>query len=96
MSNPLDRNQYKGQIPCFQLNITMWSIQVLSRPGGTNTFKYFNYLFTKKYLLFELFITKEYVMHYSQQQNHRIQWPNLKNLSGGLNLSLGLNMVGST
>ena len=24
------------------------------------------------------------------------QWPNLKNLSGGLNLSLGLNMVGST
>ena len=25
-----------------------------------------------------------------------IQWPNLKNLSGGLNLSRGLNMVGST
>ena len=24
------------------------------------------------------------------------QWPNLKNLSGGLNLSRGLNMVGST
>ena len=23
-------------------------------------------------------------------------WPNLKNLSGGLNLSRGLNMVGST
>jgi len=25
-----------------------------------------------------------------------LQWPNLKNLSGGLNLSRGLNMVGST
>ena len=25
-----------------------------------------------------------------------ILWPNLKNLSGGLNLSRGLNMVGST
>ena len=24
------------------------------------------------------------------------RWPNLKNLSGGLNLSRGLNMVGST
>ena len=24
------------------------------------------------------------------------QWPNLKNLRGGLNLSRGLNMVGST
>ena len=24
------------------------------------------------------------------------QWPNLKNLSGGLNFSRGLNMVGST
>ena len=24
------------------------------------------------------------------------QWPNLKNLSGGLNLSRGLNMIGST
>ena len=24
------------------------------------------------------------------------QWPNLKNLSGGSNLSRGLNMVGST
>ena len=24
------------------------------------------------------------------------QWPNLKNLSGGLNLSRGLNMLGST
>jgi len=24
------------------------------------------------------------------------QWPNLKNLSGGLNLSRGLNIVGST
>ena len=24
------------------------------------------------------------------------QWPNLKNLNGGLNLSRGLNMVGST
>ena len=24
------------------------------------------------------------------------QWPNLMNLSGGLNLSRGLNMVGST
>ena len=24
------------------------------------------------------------------------QWPNLKNLSGGLNLSRGLNMVSST
>ena len=24
------------------------------------------------------------------------QWPNLKNLSGGLNLNRGLNMVGST
>ena len=24
------------------------------------------------------------------------QWPNLKNMSGGLNLSRGLNMVGST
>ena len=24
------------------------------------------------------------------------QWPNLKNLSGGLNLSRSLNMVGST
>ena len=28
--------------------------------------------------------------------NSRLQWPNLKNLSGGLNLSRGLNMVGST
>ena len=27
---------------------------------------------------------------------HFILWPNLKNLSGGLNLSRGLNMVGST
>ena len=26
----------------------------------------------------------------------RVLWPNLKNLSGGLNLSRGLNMVGST
>jgi len=26
----------------------------------------------------------------------RNPWPNLKNLSGGLNLSRGLNMVGST
>jgi len=26
----------------------------------------------------------------------RHQWPNLKNLSGGLNLSRGLNMVGFT
>ena len=25
-----------------------------------------------------------------------VQWPNLKNLSGGLNLSCGLNMVVST
>jgi len=25
-----------------------------------------------------------------------VLWPNLKNLSGGLNLSRGLNMVGST
>ena len=25
-----------------------------------------------------------------------VLWPNLKNLSGGLNLSPGLNMVGST
>jgi len=25
-----------------------------------------------------------------------LQWPNFKNLSGGLNLSRGLNMVGST
>ena len=25
-----------------------------------------------------------------------VPWPNLKNLSGGLNLSRGLNMVGST
>jgi len=25
-----------------------------------------------------------------------IKWPNLKNLSGGLNLSRGLNMAGST
>jgi len=25
-----------------------------------------------------------------------VQWPNLKNLSGGLNLSRGLNMDGST
>ena len=29
-------------------------------------------------------------------QIKRNQWPNLKNLSGGLNLSRGLNMVGST
>ena len=25
-----------------------------------------------------------------------LRWPNLKNLGGGLNLSRGLNMVGST
>ena len=29
-------------------------------------------------------------------ENFVEQWPNLKNLSGGLNLSRGLNMVGST
>ena len=29
-------------------------------------------------------------------QNLNYQWPNLKNLSGGLNLSRGLNMVVST
>ena len=28
--------------------------------------------------------------------NKTIQWPNLKNLSGGLNLSRGLNMVVSS
>ena len=30
------------------------------------------------------------------QHTKVIQWPNLKNLNGGLNLSRGLNMVGST
>ena len=29
-------------------------------------------------------------------QSKGVQWPNLKNLSDGLNLSRGLNMVGST
>jgi len=29
-------------------------------------------------------------------RNLEFLWPNLKNLSGGLNLSRGLNMVGST
>ena len=29
-------------------------------------------------------------------KNLNKQWPNLKNLSGNLNLSRGLNMVGST
>ena len=29
-------------------------------------------------------------------QTINAQWPNLKNFSGGLNLSRGLNMIGST
>ena len=31
-----------------------------------------------------------------QSPDRTILWPNLKNLSGGLNLSRGLNMIGST
>ena len=34
--------------------------------------------------------------HVCTERQKKYLWPNLKNLSGGLNLSRGLNMVGST
>ena len=48
------------------------------------------FLITSRYSM-ELEMKSEF--NDSQQKS---LWPNLKNLSGGLNLSRGLNMVGST
>jgi len=54
----------------------------------------------KNVILHEYFNLKIKVMHQSKTQNDSTkffnQWPNLKNFRGGLNLSRGLNMVGST
>ena len=52
-----------------------------------------------KYLLLEQLIIKQYKYH---KKYYKSSWeqnnlrPNLKNLSGGLSLSRGLNMIGST
>ena len=46
----------------------------------------------------KLFRHKEIVEEKSDVKSETVtlQWPNLKNLSGGSDLSSGLNMVGST
>ena len=44
--------------------------------------------------IFLLLLT--FKLSYVFNKRYHDPWPNLKNLSGGLNLSRGLNMVGST
>ena len=50
----------------------------------------------KKIWRFRLVIVVSYSIDLIDYFNKSNLWPNLKNLSGGLNVSRGLNMVGST
>ena len=53
--------------------------------------------FLKWLILLNFLISPEhYLEPYTIRNDLGHLWPNLKNLSGGLNLSRGLNMVGST
>ena len=50
----------------------------------------------KNMILISQYFSKPNFVVASDEYLYFILWPNLKNLSGGLNLSRDLNMVGST
>ena len=56
----------------------------------------FNIISKKKLNKFVKIFTMKAVHHKKILNKLIILWPNLKNLSGGLNLSRGLNMIDST
>ena len=75
-----EKENLKDRKPTLMQALQMWTPYSLSSPDIPESLSYI--------IKFTNYILK--------CKNSSIHWPNLKNLSGGLNLSRGLNMVGST